>query len=226
MAPVPARERMKRYRERMNNEKKEGFRKKDREKHRVKRSMRTCKQLEDDRWKSKSAMQLLRKKRSEGSTKDLDRRFKVILSVPETHKMHYFCTVQKGTVEINRTSKINGTIFNFKANDSIFSKKEKNDDSQPAELNKVSIGHWVVFRFPHENSSRTKDFIGQVTSVVNNSAYIVLFTKKCGKNLFLFLEVEDKVEIEKNSIVGYLDEPQINSRLQMTFPNCLKIYNL
>ena len=43
---------------------------------------------------------------------------------------------------------------------------------------------------------------------------------------FLFPEVEDKVEIEKNSIVGYLDEPQINSRLQMTFPNCLKIHNL
>ena len=63
MAPVPARERMRRYRERMNNEKKEEFRKKDREKQRVKRSMRTYKQLEDDRWKSKLAMQLLRKKK-------------------------------------------------------------------------------------------------------------------------------------------------------------------
>ena len=133
----------------------------------------------------KTTVIYIEKLQIESNTSDLDRSFKDILPEIETHKMHFFHTVQKGTVEISRTSKINGTIFNFKANDSIFSKTEKNDDSQPEEL-KVSIGHWVVVRFLHENSSRTKDFIGQVTSVVNNSAYIVLFTKKCGKNLFLF----------------------------------------
>ena len=58
----------------------------------------------------------------ESKISDFDRHFKDILPIPETHKMHCFCTVQKGTVDISRTSKINGTIF--KVNDSIFSKKK------------------------------------------------------------------------------------------------------
>lgn len=67
MAPIPAKERMRQYRQRMNNEKKEELKQKDRERHKSKRSMRTKKQLDEDRKKSKLAMQLIRKKRSEES---------------------------------------------------------------------------------------------------------------------------------------------------------------
>lgn len=49
MAPIPAKERMRQYRQRMNNEKKEELKQKDRERHKSKRSMRTKKQLDEDR---------------------------------------------------------------------------------------------------------------------------------------------------------------------------------
>lgn len=90
----------------------------------------------------------------------------------------------------------------------------------------VCLGCWVVVRFPHENSSRTRDFIGQVANKINDSISVITFTKKSGNNTFIFPEKEDISHVDTKSIVGFLDEPQFNFRSQMVFPNCLKLYNL
>lgn len=49
---------------------------------------------------------------------DLDLRFKDILPIPDTHKMHCVRTLQKGIVEISKTSKKRGTTFHFKVSGS------------------------------------------------------------------------------------------------------------
>lgn len=44
--------------------------------------------------------------------------------------------------------------------------------------------------------------------------------------MFVFPEIEDIIHVDITTIVGFLDEPQLNSRCQMLFPNCLNMYNL
>lgn len=159
---------------------------------------------------------------------DLDLRFTDVLPIPDTHKMHCIRTLKKGTVEISNTSKKGGTTFHFKVSGSSIqnSMESRVSNHQTEEDKKISIGCWVVVRFPLENSSRTKDFIGQVTNLINDSTSVVSFTKKSGNNMFVFPENEDIMHVDITSIVGFLNEPQLNSRYQMLFSNCLSMYNL